>query len=670
MSHLRLLVTAVTLVASALSAFAQSSRETVSFNTDWLFSRYGLQADGARLAEPGKAHRRFLLSASSEQSANTAEAAMDGSPNTRWCANTQESGQWLAIDLEAEQYVNHADIQWETPGLTYGYVVERSADGKNWQALPGPAQRIRITVKSLPAGRWASIREVHLFDNSGAELQNKTVAAGASPADAAFNDGGWRKLDVPHDWAIEGPFREDLPGNTAKLPWKGIGWYRKHFSLSPDDMGKRIFIDFDGAIANAEVWLNGQSIGGWPYGYQGFRLELTDKLKFGEENVIAVRLDTERWDSRWYPGAGIYRNVWLVKTAPVHVAQWGVFVTTPKIEPASGEADIAMNIDNEAAKDAQVSAQTSILELGRDDSVGREVATSSAVERTIPGNSSAHLDLTAKVTAPKLWDVASPNRYLARTRVSVGGKVADSYDQPFGFRTIEFTHDDGFHLNGKRVQIQGTCNHHDLGSLGAAFNTSGERRQLEILKAMGCNALRTSHNPPAPELLDLADKLGFLVMCEAFDCWKQGKTPYDYSALYPQWHEKDLGAMVRHFRNHPSIILWSTGNEIAEQGTLNPARELHDIISAEDATRPVSAGAWDAAARTEFRHGVDVQGLNYAIGTYTTLLNYPGNETKPFFASESSSCMSSRGEYFFGTNESNFQVSSYDLDAPGWGRHT
>ena len=503
-----------------------------------------------------------------------------------------------------------------------------------------------------------------MFNENGVEIKNEPIPAGASPSEPAFCDTAWRALDVPHDWGIEGPFRYDLPGNTGKLPWRGIGWYRKHFTVSSDDKGRRIFADFDGAMANAKIWLNGQSIGGWPYGYQGFRVELTDKLNYGSDNVLAVRLDTENLGSRWYPGAGIYRNVWLVKTSPVHVAQWGVFVTTPKISAASGEADIAVTVDNEAAQAARASVQTTILELGPNDSVGHQVAASRTVENEIPADGSGDISMSAEVATPKLWDIATPNRYLARTTVAVDGRIADIYDQPFGFRTIEFTHDDGFHLNGKRVPIQGTCNHHDLGPLGAAFNVSGERRQLEILKAMGCNALRTSHNPPAPEFLDLADKMGFIVMCEAFDCWVQGKTANDYSVLYPQWHQRDLQAMVRHFRNHPCIVIWSTGNEIAEQGTLNPAKELHDIIHAEDPTRPVSAGAWDGAARSDFRQGVDIQGMNYRIDQYAALLKYHGNENKPFFASESASCISSRGEYFFGTNRSGYQISSYDLDFP------
>jgi len=653
-------------------ALPDQDRTTESFNTDWRFARFGLQPDGSRLPEPGMASSRFYLNASSEESGNSADFAMDGDPSTRWCADGEGAKQWLSIQLDREYNLGHADVQWEFSDLQYGFAVERSSDSRTWQPLPGPAKFVRIRVTSLPAGKWASIREVKLFDATGAEIKNtQTPASLTAPSVLSFDDSQWRKLDVPHDWGIEGPFRYDLPGNTGKLPWKGIGWYRKHFTVPATDAGKRITVQFDGAMANAQVWLNGEYVGGWPYGYQGFQLDLTDKLKFGAENVLAMRLDTEKWGSRWYPGAGIYRNVWLVKTTPVHVGQWGVYITTPKISDASGHANLVVTLDNQASATAKANVKAEIFELSGDDVIGRKVAESTAVAKEVAARSAEKVELAADVANPKLWDVTAPNRYLARITVSVDGKTTDVYDQAFGFRTIEFTHDNGFLLNGKRVQIQGTCNHHDLGSLGAAFNTRAMERELQILKDMGDNALRTSHNPPAPEFLDLADKMGFLVMCEAFDCWTAGKTSNDYSRLFPEWHEKDLQAMVRHFRNHPSIIIWSSGNEVNEQGTLNPAKELCDIIHAEDPTRPVSAGVWDGAARSDFRKGVDVQGMNYGIGWYERLLKYPGNEKKPFYASESSSCISSRGEYFFpvkrgDSSRANFQISSYDVDAPGW----
>ncbi len=498
------------------------------------------------------------------------------------------------------------------------------------------------------------------------------MAAEGSPSVSNYDDSSWRQLSLPHDWGIEGPFRDDLDNDTAKLPWQGIGWYRKHFILPAKDKGKRIFIDFDGAMANAQVWLNGKYIGTWPYGYNSFELELTDAVNFDADNVIAVRLDTEHWGSRWYPGAGIYRNVWLVKTEPVHVAHWGGSVTTPSITAARGDADIAVTIENQSTLEATASVTTEILEMRSDGTVGKKVAVSQPVELTIGTNICKTAELNAGVSNPKLWDIVSPTRYLARTTVNVDGRVSDIYDQSFGFRTIEFTARDGFKLNGRRVELQGTCNHHDLGPLGAAFNERALERQLEILKDMGCNALRTSHNPPAPEFLDLADKMGFLVMDEAFDCWHAGKRTNDYSRLFDEWHKRDLQAMVWRDRNHPSITLWSIGNEVKEQKGPELAKPLRDIVHAEDPTRPVTAACSVAQASTNgFQTAVDVFGLNYKTGFYSIALNYPGNENKPMLASESASCISSRGEYFFppkrgAVSEVNFQVSSYDEDAPSW----
>ena len=670
---LRLVVaTAASFCSFALLA-ADSPRERLAFNTDWKFARYGLQADGSRLPEPGAASAKFSLTASSEESGNSAEFAMDGDEVTRWCASGASTNQWLEMDLSDEQNVSRAVVWWEFPDLTYGFVIERSTDGYKWTPLPGAARFVRVRTTSLPAGKWASIREVKLFDADDKEILNTQPhpAPGTSPSAAFFDDSRWRTLDVPHDWAIEGPFRYDLPGNTGKLPWRGVGWYRKHFTIPAADTGRRISVEFDGAMANAEVWLNGEYVGTWPFPYNGFRFDLTDKIKFGGDNVLAVRLDTEKWNSRWYPGAGIYRSVWLEKTQPVHIAQWGVCVTTPNVAAASAEAHIAVTVDNQqlpAATDAKVHVE--IFELVTNGKIGKKVATSVENEVRINKNASAKTEFTVNIEKPKLWDIASPNRYLARAIVRWGA-MDDVYDQSFGIRTIEFKHDDGFHLNGKRLQLYGVCNHHDLGALGAAFNLRAATRQLEILKEMGCNALRTSHNPPAPELLDLCDKMGLVVICEAFDCWKAGKNSGDYSRLFAEWHVRDLQAMVRHFRNHPSIIMWSSGNEVNEQTTLNPAKELRDIIRAEDSTRPVTAGVWDAAARTDFRQGVDVQGLNYGIKEYTKVFNFPGNENRPFYSSESSSCISSRGEYFFPVKRGNpsrvnFQISSYDVDAPGW----
>jgi len=680
-----ILVGVVILANDALAADSVRTRE--SFDANWRFERFGPMPDRSNRPEPGGPSWSIQLSASSEETGrgNYAALAMDGDSKTRWCANGEGNDQWLLLDLGHIQQISGAEIDWERQGQDYGCIIETSTDAVNWtQVVKGSGPRgkhyaflsdtklVRIKATQLPAGAWASICEVRLYDEDGKLIQNSQMPIGDSPSVADFNDASWRKLSVPHDWGVEGPFREDLDNDTGKLPWKGIGWYRKHFTVPSTDQGRRIFIDFDGAMANAKVWLNGQYVGTWPYGYNAFRLELTPFVKFGAENILAVRLDTVNWGSRWYPGAGLYRNVWLVKTSPVHVGQWGVYLTTPVASAQQGEAHLAVTIDNQSTAETSVTASTELFEINSKGRIGKSVAKSQSVQKTIPTAGSATVNLSASVVNPRLWDIAAPNRYLARVTLSVNGKTVDSYDQPFGFRTIEFTARNGFKLNGKRVELQGTCNHHDLGPLGSAVNVRAMERQLSILKEMGCNALRTSHNPPAPEWLDLADKMGFLVMVEAFDCWRSGKSTSDYSVLYDAWHEKDLRAMVKRERNHPSVILWSIGNEIAEQRDASFSKPLRDIVNSEDPTRPVIAGCNHADAGINgFQTGVDVFGLNYNLGSYSRILNHPGNENKPVLTTESSSCISSRGEYFFpvkrGTSsEVNFQVSSYDVDAPPW----
>lgn len=404
-----------------------------------------------------------------------------------------------------------------------------------------------------------------LFSRYGLQADGTRLEEPVAAESILFDDRNWKQLDLPHDWAIEGPFRPDLEGFTGKLPWRGIGWYRKHFKVEKKDEGKRLYLDFDGAMAHAEVWLNGKKVGGHPYGYTSFRVDLTPAVVYGSENVVAVRLNTENMGSRWYPGAGIYRHVRLVKTSQVHVDHWGVFVTTPQISDKEAKAVISVKLRNHLPDPVKGHYAVSVYELDAEDRVGAEVAKCKSLSLNLPADGTLEDSVTVTVSEPRRWSLEQTNRYLARVVVFDGKKQVDTYEVPFGFRTIRFTHDNGFLLNGKRVQIQGTCNHHDLGALGTAINKVALERQLKILKSFGCNALRTSHNIPAPELLDLADKMGFLVMDEAFDCWKKGKQPGDYGSLFEEWHVKDLEALVCRDRNHPSVILWSTGNEVSEQ---------------------------------------------------------------------------------------------------------
>lgn len=491
-----------------------------------------------------------------------------------------------------------------------------------------------------------------------------------------FDDSEWRHLNLPHDWAIEGPFNIDYNGSTGKLPYWGIRWYRKTLELSQDDAGKQIYLDIDGAMSYASVWCNGQYVGGWPYGYASFRLDLTPYIKAGQKNVLAIRLDNPDDTSRWYPGSGIYRNVWLVKTSSVHVEQWGTFVRNQQVDSENAVMEMGVNIENHAGKDVQVKLQTSVYLQGKDGRpVGEEVTQSMTKDIAIKKDSWSSARFQFKVDKPKLWDIDTPNCYVAVSRVFMDGKEMDSYETPFGIRTIEFTHDQGFMLNGQKLAIKGVCMHHDLGALGAAFNEVAAERQLRIMKEMGANAIRTSHNPPAPELVALCDRMGLMMQLELADTWQKGKRKNDYNLLFDDWSEADMRSLVRHYRNHPSVIMWSIGNEMPDQTTdqgVIIARNLTAYCHDEDPTRPTSLGCnkRDAVFR-DIVNQVDIFGLNYFHKTYPVFKEQ--NPTRRYHASETSSATSSRGEYFFpvttdvNDSRSGFQLSSYDMTTIGWG---
>jgi beta-galactosidase len=498
---------------------------------------------------------------------------------------------------------------------------------------------------------------------------------GEAAVQAGFDDASWRRLKLPHDWGIEGPFRQEYPNDTGKLPWWGTAWYRKHFTLPATDAGRRIYLDIDGAMSNAQVWINGRNVGGWPYGYASWRVDLTPHVKPGGDNVIAIRLENPEASSRWYPGGGIYRNVWLVKTAPVHVAQYGTFVTTPQVTKQSATVSVEVTVDNHGPQtDVRVATDIYALdEAGR--RTGAPVARKEAsAPAWAPADHQAQVTQTLAVADPRLWSPASPQRYVAVTTVMDKGRVVDVVETPFGIRTIAFDAKNGFLLNGTRLPINGVCQHHDLGALGAAINVRALERQLEILREMGVNAIRTSHNPPAPELLDLADRMGFVVVAEAFDIWGQKKNPNDYALHYKEWHEKDLRGMIRRDRNHPSVIAWSIGNEIVEQGAREGwkvAAHLSEIARGEDRTRPTTAAFNHiGSAYNGFQNAVDVFGYNYKPQEYAKFHEHAPHI--PLLGSETASTVSSRGEYFFPVSDdkskgqANFHVSSYDLSAPPW----
>lgn len=537
---------------------------------------------------------------------------------------------------------------------------------------PADAQDSPRSRESFNQG-WKFIRffnastDTATFDKEPSVLQLPTT-----------DDKAWRTIDLPHDWAIEGPFSDTLENNTGLLPWKGIGWYRKHFTLDETDRNNRIYIDFDGAMAYAEVWLNGEHVGGWPYGYSSFRLDLTPYAAFGKENVIAVRLDTKSWDSRWYPGAGLYRNVWLVKTSQLHVSYNGLYITTPEIKKENGVVSVKAEVESHMSKPVSAAIRASVYKLDKQGNASSSPVaefTSPAAQLSANGDHTFRVDVNVK--EPALWDLENPELYRVAVSVLNGNETSDICASNFGFRTLEFTARDGFFLNGKKVPVNGVCNHHDLGALGAAFNIRAAERQLEILREMGCNAVRTSHNPPAPELLDLCDRMGFLVQDEAFDTWKTPKKINDYNKLFYAWHEEDLRAMVRRDRNHPSVFMWSTGNEVNDQNNPALSESLRRIIKSEDVTRPVTVGCnWDESGTNGFQLTVDAFGINYRLYRYDAFFAHKENDDLPFHSSESASTVSSRGEYFFPVVEGDlnnnlpgkgiFQVSSYDLAYPAW----
>ncbi|HLJ88420.1 MAG TPA: beta-galactosidase GalB [Candidatus Angelobacter sp.] len=483
-----------------------------------------------------------------------------------------------------------------------------------------------------------------------------------------YDDSQWRSLRLPHDWAIEGPFDRKMNPHTGALPIFGTGWYRKSFALPAGLKGRRIGIEFDGAMSNSQVWINGHLLGGRPYGYIGFQFDLTPYLKFDDRaNILAVRLTPEDHSSRWYPGAGIYRNVWLVTTGPVHVAHWGTYVTTPNVDKDQATVAFRTDVENDSDQEISFTLRSSIQ-----DGQGKIVGRSSAPLTIAPGKTNT-VSASIAVKKPKLWDIDRPNLYTLVSEVWDRGQAVDRSTTPFGIRTIAFDKERGFLLNGRHVKLHGVCNHHDLGALGTAVNRRATERQLEILRAAGVNAIRTSHNPPSPELLELTDRMGFLVMDEAFDMWRIPKVPNGYSKFYDAWSERDVRDMVHRDGNHPSIILWSIGNEIPEQGSADGAAEAHRLTGffhQEDPTRPTTSAFnnWSGAIKNKLANEVDIPGFNYQPARYEQILKE--HPTWTIVGSETESCVSSRGVYHLPvesySKHPSLQLSSYDIIAPPW----
>jgi len=453
--------------------------------------------------------------------------------------------------------------------------------------------------------------------------------------DITFNDADWKSINIPHDWSIEGPFSKDNPsGRSGGYLPGGIGWYRKSFDLFQKYRGKKIFIEFDGVYMNSDVWINGHHLGNHPYGYTSFHYDVTPYLKYGDsKNILAVRVDNSKQpNSRWYSGSGIYRHVWLLITDKLHVDHWGTFVTTPEVSKESATVEIKTRIKNETNVCKQVDLITTIID--KDNKVVKTIDTT----QEIPQNGEYEFIQRAKIKSPNLWSPDSPYLYKVYSTVKDEKKTVDNYETPLGIREFHFDANRGFFLNGENMKIKGVCLHHDCGCLGAACHERAIERKIEILKEIGCNAIRTSHNPPAPELLDYCDRYGLLVMDEAFDEWKKGKTEYGYHKYFEEWADKDLKSMIYRDRNHPSIIMWSVGNEIPEQSSpegVKILRKLVKLVHEEDPTRPVTSACNNikAANETGFADLLDVVGYNYQERFYEEdHKNYPdrkiiGSET-------------------------------------------
>jgi beta-galactosidase len=493
----------------------------------------------------------------------------------------------------------------------------------------------------------------------------------------------WEKVSIPHDWAIKGPFNQEpdlqtvkvtedgdqkamtRSGRTGGLPYAGIGWYRKHLFFSKKDQYKIFSLEFDGAMSHAKIFVNNRFVGEWPYGYASFSFPITRFIHFGEDNLIAVRLENRNGSSRWYPGAGIYRNVRLIKTNIIHVSHWGTFITTPAISAEKALVNIQIKIEAEKALPANIYLETGIYNQ-KNEKVAESISSQPLTDMN-----------TQEITIrkPQLWSAENPFLYYAITRIKKGAQVIDQYKTFFGIRSISFNPEKGMLVNNTAVKLKGVCLHDDLGALGMAVNKSALRFRLKLLKEMGCNAIRGSHNPHTPEMLELCDEMGFYFIDEAFDEWKTEKMPNGYHLLFDQWAQKDLEALIQRDRNHPALIMYSIGNEVKEQnekGGARVARFLTEICHRNDPSRPVTIGCnnINAAIQNGLANAVDIPGLNYKPEQYASLHKQHPNWV--IYGSETASTVSSRGVYKLPAEIGIMKIwpdnqsSSYDLEFCSW----
>ncbi len=621
--------------------------------------------------------------ASASEAGHGAALAVDGDTSTRWAAPNGKTGHSIEVNLGGAKKISSIVVHWEKTNSFEVQVVlgtkQRKISRKlrlnNTDTTVIPLKNtsvrsLKLTVtKGTSNSCWASIREIEFLDSENKPLdltQIKPVQKNGCLA-ADFDDESFKKVQLPHDWAIESPFLIEKPNETGKLPWDGWGCYRKKFQV-PEDFDKtqhRYYLDFDGVMSCPKVYVNGRFAGEWAYGYNSFRVDITPYLRAGADNVIAVQVSNLPLSTRWYPGAGIYRHVWLEKTGPVHLAHWPVYVTTSDISPKKAKVNIATRVCNTSSSEQEVT-------------VHQRVGKAAAKPVTVVLQPGEEKEVSQSITLskPKLWSCEKPYLYRLKTELKTSETAIDSHETTFGVRTVEWT-DSGFYLNGERVQIKGVCEHHDLGGLGAAFHTRAYERKIEILKKMGCNSIRMAHNPPAPEVLDLCDKHGILVIDELFDIWEAQK--YDkvngYHRLWPRWWRKDVRNFMLRDRNHPCIIAWSGGNEVPELLTAR-GREVSNALRAEmqqyDTTRPYTVGSnAPSSMNNGFADTVDVFGFNYKPDLYDDFRQR--HPLKPLYASETNSCVATRDTYFFPLGwevkdgARPFHVSAYGLYAPAWG---
>ncbi|MBQ3144298.1 MAG: DUF4982 domain-containing protein [Akkermansia sp.] len=697
------------LIALGVAAAQAGERETFDF--DWKFKYFGSE-DPAEAGSPTWCN--------GYQGGHPASNAIDGKLDTRWCAPGPESGNVLEIAPGFTEPVKLFMVYWERPNYfdinikvsckdaskDCEFSFNNGGQAASFVVLPEPSEvkRVSITVKGGTDVRtWASIREVLFTGTNDKQLKVKRGAGALTHARVDASEDGYKAVQLPHDWAIESPFLENEPNETGKLPWNGWGWYRKNFNVPADfDAEKnRWYLDFDGVMSRPQVYVNGQKAGEWAYGYNSFRVDITPFLKPGEQNLVAVMASNLPLSTRWYPGAGIYRHVWLEKTGPVHLTQWPTYVTTPSVTADNATVKVQTTVTNTGHEAAEVTVMQSV-----------EGAAAVPATITLAPGTEASVEQEIHLPSPRLWSCESPNLYKLQTSVLMNGKEIDNKETVFGVRTAEWRKD-GFYLNGNKVRIKGVCEHHDLGALGAAFNTRAYERKIEMLKEMGCNSIRMTHNPPAPEVLDLCDKHGILVIDELFDIWKRQK--YDkvngYHLYWDEWWQKDVQNFMLRDRNHPSIIAWSGGNEVPEQSmwdiktirankdnTYKTQKELDEAVSyAEkvnalnfsiayalrdeirkyDVTRPYTVGCNDQSAYTNgFADTVDLFGFNYKPHLYAKFrIKHP---EMPYYGSETCSCVGTRDTYNFpltwGVGGGYFkpgavphQVSAYGLASTHWG---